>query len=356
MMAERNESQYLEPASGPPAIGHDGIQLALRGTTELEVTADCSAGRLPSADDVVTQDIAREVEAQRNINVFSDYIDADAWGTCADRLKREFNLDSLEEALAFSKSVEARQELGYDERLILQDLIIEMQGLMLKKERGLREKQVVRLEAAGFDSVTCLKNRGMLVRYMHAAYGVNMFGEFPGGSELRRENERPANLLIIFIDICELKYINDKIAYSYGDKYLHDTASAIKACVRASDMVARIGGDEFMVVMPLPSHFTAEQIREIREVKLKKFREALSRPRPDYVEELAKSGKAIDPVMSVGAAGGRIASPDYLAAHPNEVDGLVEVDLLVEEAERQMKAHKKSMYGDSGYKLHARVL
>jgi len=53
---------------------------------------------------------------------------------------------------------------------------------------------------------------------------------------------------VIVIDLDDLKKINDTLGHLAGDTHLHATATALQGCLRGSDFVARIGGDEFAVL------------------------------------------------------------------------------------------------------------
>jgi len=55
-------------------------------------------------------------------------------------------------------------------------------------------------------------------------------------------------LYFLFIDLDGLKEINDKYGHSVGDAALIDTANILKDTFRSSDIIARIGGDEFVVI------------------------------------------------------------------------------------------------------------
>jgi diguanylate cyclase (GGDEF)-like protein/PAS domain S-box-containing protein len=55
-------------------------------------------------------------------------------------------------------------------------------------------------------------------------------------------------LLLFFIDIDRLKYVNDTFGHEAGDKQLIDLAAILRCTFRGSDIIARIGGDEFAVL------------------------------------------------------------------------------------------------------------
>ncbi len=71
---------------------------------------------------------------------------------------------------------------------------------------------------------------------------------------LKRENQilnrEGGELLVLIFDIDDFKKINDSLGHPVGDILLKETAKKIRDSVRASDHVARIGGDEFILLLP----------------------------------------------------------------------------------------------------------
>jgi len=79
--------------------------------------------------------------------------------------------------------------------------------------------------------------------------------------ELRRlDTERNLPLTIIMGDINGLKLINDSFGHGMGDDLLKKAAQAIKAGCREDDIIARIGGDEFIVLLPKTDSTMAEKV------------------------------------------------------------------------------------------------
>lgn len=81
---------------------------------------------------------------------------------------------------------------------------------------------------------------------------------------LRQEVARSARshspLAVLMLDLDKFKPINDRFGHADGDRVLHNIAATIKMHVRTSDVVARYGGDEFVVLMPDTTDDRAEHV------------------------------------------------------------------------------------------------
>lgn len=70
------------------------------------------------------------------------------------------------------------------------------------------------------------------------------------GHELKRAKRYGVPLSIIFIDLDNFKNVNDLLGHSIGDVVLRRVSEKLHQSVRATDVLARYGGDEFVVLMP----------------------------------------------------------------------------------------------------------
>jgi diguanylate cyclase (GGDEF)-like protein len=97
------------------------------------------------------------------------------------------------------------------------------------------------------DPLTGLLNRRSLVE--HLEHSVASASRYERG------------LAVLFLDMDRFKTINDTLGHDVGDELLIQVAARIKTAVRESDMVARFGGDEFVVLMEaLPAYPDAAEV------------------------------------------------------------------------------------------------
>ncbi len=100
---------------------------------------------------------------------------------------------------------------------------------------------------AFYDTLTGLPNRRMMRDRLE--------------QEIKRSKRDQQELAILFIDLDHFKEVNDTLGHDRGDMLLVEAGRRIQACVRASDTVARMGGDEFTVILAeLPSSSHLEGI------------------------------------------------------------------------------------------------
>lgn len=84
---------------------------------------------------------------------------------------------------------------------------------------------------------------------------------------LLRAQRNGSRVVVIFIDLDNFKDVNDSLGHKAGDKVLKTVAKRMAKCVRATDTVARFGGDEFVIVLnDAPEQLDpAHVVRKVRE-------------------------------------------------------------------------------------------
>jgi diguanylate cyclase (GGDEF)-like protein len=96
---------------------------------------------------------------------------------------------------------------------------------------------------------------------------LNRRGLMVHGEELVATAHRQGlGLGLLTVDIDHFKAVNDRFGHAYGDDVLVDTAQALSECAGSHAVVARLGGEEFVLLMPADSYqsavTTAEKVRE----------------------------------------------------------------------------------------------
>jgi diguanylate cyclase (GGDEF)-like protein len=86
------------------------------------------------------------------------------------------------------------------------------------------------------DGLTTLPNRSLFNKLL--------------GQSINQAHRYDRHLAVLFLDLDGFKYINDTLGHGAGDQLLKEVATRLKNCLRDSDTIARMGGDEFVALLP----------------------------------------------------------------------------------------------------------
>jgi diguanylate cyclase (GGDEF)-like protein/PAS domain S-box-containing protein len=142
------------------------------------------------------------------------------------------------------------------------------------------------LHHALHDVLTGLPNRSLLIDRLNIA--------------LRRTARSGGSVGVLFLDLDGFKVVNDSLGHATGDRLLDAVARRLEGCLRPSDTVARMGGDEFTVLL--------EDLRDAAEARAvaERVHEALREP-------FVLDGRPVFTTASVGiAVGAGGATPESL--------------------------------------------
>ena len=106
---------------------------------------------------------------------------------------------------------------------------------------------------------------------------------------LRQAEVDGGQLAVIYIDINHFKHVNDKFGHKTGDLYLQEISHRLRSQIRGVDMLARIGGDEFVIIAPFPEGFDRSYA-------------LVARLEACFTEPFNLEGKIVDGSASIGFA------------------------------------------------------
>jgi diguanylate cyclase (GGDEF)-like protein len=132
-----------------------------------------------------------------------------------------------------------RPSAAVSDRFVLFAIVVFLAGaavMRIVQALHMAEKSEARMaHQAMHDSLTGLPNRRMVHEHLTAV--------------LRRPPIDDTHVALLFLDLDRFKLVNDTLGHTHGDELLISVGRRLQEHVRSSDLVTRIGGDEFMIVL-----------------------------------------------------------------------------------------------------------
>ncbi|WP_424969535.1 diguanylate cyclase [Dinoroseobacter sp. S76] len=200
-------------------------------------------------------------------------------------------------------------DLGADDVVVapitVQEMALRLRAQLQHKRTSDRRRNEVtdRLRQAVIDPLTGLYNRRFALGQL---------------ATIAREAEGSTrSFAVLLLDFDHFKQINDKFGHAAGDKVLTDTAKILQARLRSLDVIARIGGEEFLMVLPDTDLDEAQRVAERLRASIDQAQITL----PDGITQVPVT-------ISIGLAIGGHRTPD------------ASVSELLETADRALYAAK----------------
>jgi len=203
--------------------------------------------------------------------VVQSYAEHDRY-TAADEELLTFVASQIANSLSRRRAAVIQQQAFAQLEQRVQERTSELRHEIMERERIQEELK----HQVMHDALTGLPNRGYMRERLERVLAM-----------LKRDSRRKCALL--YLDMDRFKVINDSLGHLAGDDYLREIARRLLTCVREPDLVARLSGDEFAVLLedvPMPG--TAVRVAQ-------RILKDLARP-------LMIEGKELEPSASIGIA------------------------------------------------------
>ncbi|MCG8038747.1 MAG: EAL domain-containing protein [Candidatus Thiodiazotropha taylori] len=221
----KHTEQVLRQAASVFSHANEGIMIT---------DADCKIQDVNSAFTAITGYSSKDVVGQNPSILSSGKLDDSFYQNMWDKLNKGENWYG--EILNRRKNGEL-----YTERLainVIKDDNDEIKNYigMFSDITVLKEQQHQLEQIAHFDALTKLPNRVLLSDRLHQLMVHTV--------------RQTKNLAVVYLDLDGFKEINDRHGHSVGDEFLIRVANRLNNSLREGDTIARIGGDEFIAVLP----------------------------------------------------------------------------------------------------------
>lgn len=302
----------------------DRHTLAQRTQTRLELVISTSIAFAEASDEnelaeVLAATMARAYAAEEAVvflldddmvfrqaagsNPFSNLSDLASLTTQAIQLRSVMKIAGVEAAYAAAPSVGAAFEATGVQSIIIapihrRDTPLGIAAAFFHHPRDFDEQASPLADALAGQAQRAISSLRLQERLEHAAMHDDTTG-LPNRRLLEERTEasprtRNSVIGVLFVDLDEFKAVNDQLGHDVGDAILREVAERLQATVRDQDIVARYGGDEFVIVCEVASEEAALEMAE-------RVRESIRKPYAMLPSDLrlgASIGVSVTPSQS----------------------------------------------------------